>query len=122
MPDSEKSNEKPIEEIKEENANITKKDLEVFSNTISLAFKNIDERLKQIETAPQKSFIAPTETQQNKPLDINALAALAPLLSSGDNTIDKFYKDLGERTFFRLLDKILPTRKELRGNESDLIK
>jgi hypothetical protein len=62
-------------------------------------------------SAPPTQQIAPQQK-----MDIMAMLPLLQNLGGGEkeNTMDSFFNDLGKRMFFNMVDKTLPTRREIR--------
>lgn len=54
----------------------------------------------------------------SKGMDLSQIAQLAPLIqqfTGGEsNPMDVFFKNLGERTFYQVMDRFIPSRKEIR--------
>lgn len=65
--------------------------------------------LKQIATVKQPE---PQIQPQKTSMDLTQLLPL--LLKNDSNPMDMFFKDLGERVFTNMVDKIIPSRKEMR--------
>ena len=74
------------------------------------------EMLKQITSTPQLNSQQNPQPQQK--MDPAMIAQLLPLLSGGgssDNSMDSFFNELGKRAFYNVFDKVMPSRKEVRG-------
>jgi len=106
--------EKIKQEVKEEpKEQLTKEDLKPIVEAI-LNLNNQIEVLKQ-----QPKPIQQEQPQQQQKMDLSALLPL--LAQQGDNPMDRFYRDVGERVFLRIVDKMLPSRKEIRGEGGKIL-
>jgi len=98
---------------------------------LQVVLSNINNRLVLLEQKPQPGpgssgpaagWIDQPESQQPGKMDLSQLAGLLPLLPKEETAMDHVYKDLGEKVFMRLVEKMLPTRREIRTEGGDLLK
>ena len=90
--------------------------LEGLSN-VNQAIQNLNSRISVLEEKQKTPGIIPPPDPQKPGLDPAMLSAILPLLTQGGSStssLDEFFKGLGERVFYNMVDKSLPTRREIR--------
>jgi len=110
-------------ELKEEVKQIPKEEIEKTEKQMLIeTLMNINERLTKLEKSlsvqiPQNLPQNQSKVNQlmNNPMAMQML--LSMFKEPERSPIDKFFRDLGERTFFQVMNRWLPSKKELRGSE-----
>lgn len=106
---------------------VPKKEIETFitdlNTKLDVVFTNINNRITAIEQKQNQPIELPIIKPQEQPLTtqqqnkLSDLLQFLPLLQGERtevNTMDQFFKELGERAFYNVFDKILPSRKDLK--------